>query len=195
MKYKNEQKILLILDIDETLIYSTRKELERKADFYVFSYHVYKRPYLKEFLEQVNNDFLLAIWSSASDDYVEEVVKKIIPQEIELEFVWGRSRCTYQRNYRLDESRFYSTNPLNHYNFVKILKKVKRKGYQIERILIVDDTPHKSKYNYGNAIYPKEYQGEEHDEELTLLGKYLKKLKDKPNVRNIEKRNWRRLNW
>ena len=191
MQYKNQNKTLLILDIDETLIHATTEELDRKADFRIYDYHVYKRPFLSAFLDQVKDDFLLAIWSSASDDYVEEIVKRIIPSEIELEFVWGRSRCTYQRKNRLYESRFYSTNPRNHYHYVKILKKLKRKDYQIERILIVDDTPHKAKYNYGNAIYPKEYLGEEQDEELILLAKYLKTLKDKPNVRNIEKRNWR----
>ena len=190
MKYKNQNITLLILDIDETLIHSTVDELDRKADFTIYRYHVYKRPFLEEFLDQVKDDFLLAVWSSASDDYVEEIVKRIIPEEIKLEFVWGRSRCTYQRNFQLQESRFYSTNPSNHYHYVKILKKLKRKGYQLERILIVDDTPHKAKYNYGNAIYPKAYLGEEQDEELLLLAKYLITLKDKPNIRNIEKRNW-----
>ena len=52
MKFKNEEKILLILDVDETLVFATEKELSRKADFIVFDYHVYKRPYLNQFLEE-----------------------------------------------------------------------------------------------------------------------------------------------
>ena len=92
MEYKNDEKILLILDVDETLIHATDKELDQKVDFKIFGYNIYKRPFLDEFFEEIKNDFLLAIWSSASDDYVVEVAKQIIPEEIELEFIWGRSR-------------------------------------------------------------------------------------------------------
>ncbi|MFK7905120.1 MAG: NIF family HAD-type phosphatase [Chitinophagales bacterium] len=76
------EKILLILDLDETLIFATEKPLEREADFNVLHYHVYKRPFLKAFLEEVQHAFQIAVWSSASDDYVEEVVKHIFPKTI-----------------------------------------------------------------------------------------------------------------
>ncbi len=191
MKYKNGKKILLILDVDETLIHATDRELNQKADFKVFNYHVYERPFLKEFLEAVKNDFILAIWSSASDDYVEEIVKRIIPEPIELEFIWGRSRCTYRRNLQIDEHGYYDDDVRNHYHYIKPLKKVKRKGYHLNRVLIVDDSPHKAKDNFGNAIYPKEFTGDMGDQELKLLTKYLKLLKDKENVRRIEKRRWK----
>ena len=41
MDEKNKDKMLLILDIDETLVFATSQELSRKADFNVFDYHVY----------------------------------------------------------------------------------------------------------------------------------------------------------
>lgn len=191
MEFKNEDKTLVILDLDETLIFASMTELNRKADAMVFDYHIYKRPYLEEFLEAIKDDFLLAVWSSASDDYVEEVVKKIIPTHISLEFVWGRSRCTYKRNIVINEYGYYDDTPSNHYHYTKPLKKIKRKKYTLERVLIVDDTPHKSQDNFGNAIYPKEFKGETNDNELQQLAKYLHLLKDVPNVRRIEKRNWR----
>ena len=191
MPFKNDEKILLILDIDETLIFATDKKLNRPSDFTVFNYHVYKRPYLDEFIEAIKTDFLLAIWSSASDDYVKSIVKKIIPQDIKLEFVWARSRCTYRRNIQIDNYGYYNNDYQNHYHYIKPLKKLKRKGFQLERILIVDDTPHKSKDNFGNAIYPKEFKGETTDNELKILTRYLKTLKNEENVRRIEKRNWR----
>ena len=189
MIYKNDEKILLILDVDETLIHATDEELSQKADFKVFGYNIYKRPFLEAFFEAIKNDFLLAIWSSASDDYVEEVAKQIVPEDIELEFVWGRSRCTYRRNIQIDEYGYYDDFQ-NHYHYIKPLKKVKRKGYHLDRILIVDDSPHKSKDNFGNAIYPKPFTGDTADEELRLLAKYLKSLKDMENIRRIEKRSW-----
>ena len=58
-------------------------------------------------------------------------------------------------------------------------------------MLIIDDTPRKCKYNYGNAIYPKEFLGDKNDDELKLLFEYLLKIKDVKNFRTIEKRGWR----
>jgi len=187
MKYKNEKKTLLVLDIDETLIFATDKELNRKADFIVFDYYVYKRPYLAQFLDEIKESFLLAIWSSASDEYVEAIAKQIIPASIPLAFVWGNSRCTYRRNFQIDEEGYYED--VSHYHYIKPLKKLKRKGYKLDRILIVDDSPHKSKDNFGNAIYPKEFKGDPNDDELKYLATYLLTLKDKENIRKIEKRD------
>ena len=179
------------------LFRSTTKALDKAFDFTVFNYFIYQRPYLKEFFEKIKDHFLIALWSSADDEYVEEIAKKILPKNIELEFIWARSKCTYKRNFNpvFDDYQDYSTSDNSHYHFVKPLKKLKKKGYKLERILIVDDTPHKSRDNYGNVIYPKEYgshqnDGEENDTELLLLADYLLLLKDKTNVRKIEKRGW-----
>jgi len=191
MIINNQNITLLVLDIDETLIYSTKEKLDREPDFKIENYFVYKRPYLDEFIDQINKSYKIGIWSSASDDYVTEIVKQIIPSSIQLEFIWGRSRCVYRRNFHRDEKRYVSTNHSSHYNYIKPLKKLKRKGFKLDRILIIDDTPHKSQDNYGNAIYPSEYKGNLNDNELIQLSKYLDTLKDKTDVRNIEKRTWR----
>lgn len=184
-------KILLILDIDETLIHASSKELIRKPDFEVFGYSIYKRPMLSEFIDKIKNHFLIAVWSSASDDYVEEIVKQIFDKSVKLEFVWGRSKCTYRRNIQVDEYGYFNSDPNSHYHYIKPLKKLKRKGFELNRMLIVDDSPHKCQDNYGNAVYPKEFLGDKNDDELILLAEYLLKLKDESNIRKLEKRNWR----
>jgi len=43
---------LLILDLDETLIFATERPLTREADFRIGPYHVYRRPDLADFLDQ-----------------------------------------------------------------------------------------------------------------------------------------------
>ena len=187
MQYKNQDKTLLILDVDETLIHATDKVLSLPIDFKVFNYNVYKRPFLDEFLVAIKNHFLLALWSSASDDYVIEIANQIIPKEMSLEFIWGRSRCTYQYN---SQEELLNEEIQDHYHYIKPLKKLKKKGFKLDRILIVDDSPHKSKDNFGNVIYPRAFVGNPKDVELKLLAKYLISLKDKENVRRIEKRNW-----
>lgn len=184
------KKALLILDLDETLIHASAQKLERREQAKVFEYYIYERPFLKDFLMSVQRFYELSIWSSAGDEYVTEVIAKTILSEFNFSFVWGNSRAVFRRNFELEEQRIINE-IRDHYQYVKPLKKVRRKGYKLERILIVDDTPHKSKLNYGNAIYPHPYEGEENDRELQLLSNYLESIKDVKNFRKIEKRGWR----
>lgn len=184
-------EILLILDLDETLIHASATEVRADADFQVFHYFVYKRPGLAEFLTTCTRHFKLAIWSSASDDYVQAVVRQILPAEVALEFVWGRSRCTPFTTPQIDEYGYYNLDGTSSYEYAKRLKKVRRRGFSLSQMLIVDDTPAKVQQNYGNAIYIKPYLGSIDDEELSYLGRYLLTLKDELNVRTIEKRHWR----
>ena len=182
-------RILLVLDLDETLIRASEVPLERAADFAVYGYHVYRRPFLAEFLTACARHFELAVWSSASDAYVEAVVERIFPDPSALHFVWGRSRATLRRS--IGDVDGYMLDPWDHQHYLKPLAKVKKAGWRLERVLIVDDTPAKCVRNYGNAVYARPWEGEPDDVELKLLAHYLAGLRDVANVRTIEKRRWR----
>ena len=135
--------LLLILDLDETLIYATETPLEREPDFVVGDFfHVYERPGLADFVRSVSADFMVAVWTSASDSYAAAIVRHVFPDPGQLQFVWTRKRCTY----RLDIVTGEAVG-------VKNLEKVRRRGFALESVLIVDD---------------------------------------RPNVRTIDKRGWRR---
>ena len=178
MQQKSE--ILLILDLDETLIHSSRTRLLNAEDFTFDDYFVYKRPYLNKFLEGISKHFQLGVWSTAGDEYVTEIVRYIKRETIDLAFCWGRSKCSTRRDRELDT-----------YFFEKRLDKLKKQGFQLDKILIVDDSPEKSITNYGNAIHIKPFTGEPDDEELLHLFRYLVSLKEVENVRMLEKRYWR----
>ncbi len=185
-----ENKILLILDLDETLIHATSTKLGDDFAFQLYHYYVYKRPGLDAFLAACAEKFDLAVWSSASDDYVKHVVERIFPAEIQPVFVWGRSRCTPLVLPQIDEYGYYNLGEASHYEYAKLLKKVRRLGYDAKRVLIVDDTPEKVRNCYGNAIYPIPFLGSPDDKELIILTQYLHSLHDAENVRIIEKRQW-----
>ena len=174
--------ILLILDIDETLLYASEKRLEQEPDYRVGPYFVYVRPYLQEFLQCCHETFRLAVWSSSSADYLSAILTAILPNELKLEFVWSRERCVQKFDGELQEIYY-----------VKDLRKVQRIGFDLERILIVDDTPKKVERNFGNAIYVRPYFGDPADSELLGLAKYLKSLATLTNVRSVEKRGWRKI--
>ncbi len=174
------EKKLLILDLDETLIHATPIPLDRASEYHFDEYSIYVRPGLEEFLNGCKEKYDVAIWSSADDDYVHSIVELVKPKEFDFVFVWERSRCTTRRHFSLDK-----------YVFEKRLKKAKKLGYSIEHMLIVDDSPEKTRENYGNAIYVKEFNGDLSDNELEILLEYLNKIANKDNLRRIEKRGWR----
>ena len=177
---ENKSDKLIIFDLDETLIHATQNDLGPKPYFKIDRYFVYERPYLQKFLVDISGHFSLGIWSSASDNYVNEIIKVIKPEYVDFVLVWERTKCTMKRNVLLDT-----------YNYEKRLDKVKTKGYGLEKILIVDDSPTKSRTNYGNSIYIKEFTGDSNDNELKFLYDYLLTFKTVDNVRIIEKRGWR----
>jgi TFIIF-interacting CTD phosphatase-like protein len=174
--------MLLILDLDETLIRGTYVPLERPADLMADDIHVYDRPHVREFLAYCLREFRTAVWTSGNAAYAADVVGHLFGPDPDLAFVWARPRCTreYDWEYRRE---YYSKN----------LKKVLRLGFDPARILAVDNTPRKWRRSYGNLIAVKPYYGDLADEELPALMAYLETLKDCPNVRAVEKRGWRRF--
>jgi RNA polymerase II subunit A small phosphatase-like protein len=172
-------KLLLILDIDETLVYSSETPLDRKEDLKVESYYTYTRPHLSGFIEYALENYLVAIWSSSSESYCDAILEEIIPDQEKLEFVWSRDRCT--RKYDPE---------IHDYYWIKDLKKVKKKGYNLERTLIVDDSPEKISRNYGNHIKIPPFLGDPRENVLLSLQDYLSNLETADDVRTIDKRSW-----
>lgn len=171
---------LLVLDLDETLIHATERRLDRAPDFHVGPYAVYKRPGLEQFVSVVRQHFDIAVWTSSTRLYALPVVENIFPQDLDLKFVWARERCTM---------RFHPE--LHEYEWAKNLSKLKRKGFDLAQVLMVDDTPAKLARHYGNLVRVRPYFGDLADGDLDRLGVYLPSLADAPNVRRIEKRFWR----
>lgn len=170
---------LLILDLDETLIFSTKKSLSGiEEDFHVGPYFVYKRPGVERFIKNVAGDFTLAVWTSSSSEYAEGIVNELF-NDIDLQFFWSCNRCT-----RKFDPQTYQ------YFWIKDLKKVKRRGYQLESIIMVDDTPQKLIRNYGNLVRVPPFEGDQSDDLFDYLYPYLLGLKNVSNVRAVEKRGW-----
>ncbi len=172
--------MLLILDLDETLLYSTKTMIDRVPDSLVGEYYVYSRPGLNEFLDFAKGLFRLAVWTSSGASYAKGIVPRIIPGSVPLEFVWAREQC----DLRVDRSTKVST-------WVKDLRKVKKVGFKVEGTLLIDDRPSLPERNIPNHIQVKPFTGQLPDDELALLARYLDTIKSEPNVRKIEKRNWR----
>lgn len=172
---------LIVLDLDETLIFGTSGRESGSPDFVVGEYAIYQRPHLREFLDFCLAEFEVAIWTSATEQYAAEIVPKLFGAESkELVFIWARARCTLE----FDHHSFA-------YLYTKNLKKVERLGYPAERVVVVDNSPEKWKRSYGNLVQVADFEGDSADHELADLMDYLAYLKGVDNVRAVEKRGWR----
>jgi RNA polymerase II subunit A small phosphatase-like protein len=173
-------KPLLILDLDETLIYASLRPLASKHDFRCASYYIHKRPFVHEFLETCAGIYDLAVWTSSTSDYA-RCVRSVVFGERHLEFLWARDRCTRQ----------FDAETREHY-WVKDLKKVKRAGYDLRRVLTVDDTARNLERSYGNLVVVDRFLGDPDDRELPALAEYLAGLSGVDDFRSIDKRLWRK---
>ena len=177
------QRPLLVLDLDETLVHAEEfaKALSGLTpDFTTSEYVVYKRPHLDEFLSRMWKHYDIAVWSAAGTLYVNRVVEVIFADHKQPVFVFSGVRTT--RRFDHDRMEAY---------YIKDLKKVRKKGFDLRRVLIVDDLQLNAQRNFGNAVYVDEFNGEQDDKELLLLADYLERLAASPNFRVVEKRYWR----
>jgi RNA polymerase II subunit A small phosphatase-like protein len=120
------------------------------------------------------------VWTSSSRDYANGTISAIFQHPERLEFAWARERCTRRFDPETGESYW-----------IKDLKKVRRLGWSLEGITFVDDSPEKLERSYGNHIRVAPFLGDPADDELPKLQAYLVWLKEVPNVRSVDKKNWR----
>lgn len=172
------ERLLLILDLDETLIHGS--EAVQNQGFAVGHFSVVKRPYVCEFMRFCCEHFDVAIWTTATVDYVEPTLHEICDFNDALEFIWCRERCT-PRGEGFD----------GEFRWIKDLKKVRKKGWDFDRVLMVEDKPENLSRHYGNVIRIAPFTGDCDDRELLRLMPFLLSLKDCDNVRKIEKRGWK----
>lgn len=169
---------LLVLDMDETLVFATETRLAFPESFKALDYYVYKRPYLDFFISEMQKIFKIGIWTAAGDVIANEIVSKLFERD-SVEFVFTAKDCTV----RMREAGKVSV--------VKNLRKLRNKGYSLDQVIVVDDTASKYEKNYGNLVHVSEYVGDQNDNELLHLSEYLKHLSLFDNIPTVDKRNWR----
>lgn len=120
------------------------------------------------------------MWTASTRDYALPVLDEAVDVS-RLCFVWARERCTFHVDHETREPEW-----------LKDLRKLRRRGFDRRKVIFVDDTPRKLARSYGNLVTVREYVGDLDDDELPALAEYLQRLGDVEDVRPIEKRGWRR---
>lgn len=157
-KYKNPNKKLLILDIDETLIYLDNKygfesTTDNEPDFiYADKYYAIKRPYLDQFLREVSKKYDIALWTAGSEQYANDIAKIL---KIKIKFIFSKNEL---KNNQKDLNVVIKYHP----------------EYSKKDIIVVDDKEESYLNNLENLILIEPFYGNQNDEELIRIFKLLK---------------------
>ena len=168
------ERKLLVIDLDETLIHGCPEAVG--GDFLAAGIPVFIRPGAREFIKKMAAFYELAVWTSATLDYAADIVRELFSSPPQ--FIWCRERCVRRLNPETLEVEF-----------VKDLKKLRRLGWDLASVIVVDDSPEKLSRNYGNLVRVQPYAGGM-DDVLELLAGYLATLSEEQDVRRVEKRGW-----
>ena len=168
------ERKLLVIDLDETLIHGCPEAVG--GDFLAAGIPVFIRPGARDFIKKMAAFYELAVWTSATSDYAADIVRELFSPPPQ--FVWCRERCVRRLNPETLEVEF-----------LKDLKKLRRLGWDLARVLAVDDSPEKLSRSYGNLVRIPPFTGGK-DDVLGPLAEYLATLSEEHDVRRVEKRGW-----
>ena len=187
---KKQEKLLVVLDLDESLVHSPdfeRKFKERDFDYSFDDIKGYIRPGAKEFVKKLleDDDLDVMVWTQSSENYAREIINILGFKKEDFKLFFSRKRTVMAIIHR--DSPDYGLYPSKN---IKDLLKVKRKiNHPFTRMIAIDDNPDYYERQYSNLIKIPEYIGDNDEKSpFETIEKYLNFLKDKPNVRPYEKR-------
>lgn len=162
------KKLNVVLDLDQTLIYSETQELKKQPDF-IFSldkekFFVYKRPGLDEFIDNLFKQCKsVSIWTAATRSYCNKIVKNVFTpaQKKKLKFIWTRPQ----------------TSTLNGHSYLKNMTKVfnKYKTMNSNNTILLDDNPDHFIASPKSLHYIKPWTPQKpRDKELSKITKLIK---------------------
>ena len=175
---KNEidkNKKLLLLDLDETLIHSeykfgyfnktlnsekmkencNHKEIKFKEGEMEFQMIIFIRPFLNDFLENMNSCFDLGIFTAALQNYAEAALKIIDPSEKFFKFKFFRDSCIN----------------INDKIYIKDLSIID--NYDLKNIILVDNSLYSFLNNLNNGVLVNSFYYDENDKQLIFAKNYI----------------------
>lgn len=188
-------KLLLVLDLDEALIYATENKQELshlQHDFFIqdeyTSFRVFKRPGVDKFLDVIfsHPNIEVGVWTSASPTYAKKIVENLFAGR-ELLFMFDSRRLV--KEFSPATSMYGSQGIVYKKDLKKVVKHTKK---SIERIVAIDDKPSFYTRSYGNLIAVPPFCGDKaaDGDLIKNLTKYVLLMEKAENVRTIEKRYW-----
>lgn len=174
---------LLILDLDGLLVHTIWVDIDMPSYSEVmFGTKIMdnrallmKRNHLKTFISYIMDNFKVGIWSDKGERYVDSVLKNIGIDQSKLEFVYNEYNCS---------PKYLKGDVV----YLRNIEKLVRKGYDLNKILILNSNPKGYEKDCENTLKVKIFYGEDDDELLKLID-YLDVLKFRDNLKIIKKKD------
>ncbi|TBU00471.1 NLI interacting factor-like phosphatase [Hamiltosporidium magnivora] len=155
----------LVIDLDDTLIFPSFIRL-KSCDTVVSVLdgnketlvYITIRPFLQEFIQSLKMKYELVLFTSAKESYARKVIGAITCLS-EMDFYLFRDSCTFFNGV-----------------YVKDLSRLQR---DLNKVLIVDNSPHSYMFQPENSIPIFSFQGARNDNELQKLEYFLSLISNK----------------
>ena len=166
----DNKEYTLLLDLDETLVHCSVEPLKTyDIKFPVLfngdEYNIFmrKRPYFKEFLEEVSKLFEVVVFTASQQAYADTLLDIVDPNKKYIKYRLFRTECMPVEG-----------------NFVKNLKVL---GRDLSKTIIIDNSPPAFTYQIDNGIPIESWFENKNDKELLYMIPILKKLLTVKDVR------------
>ena len=134
----------LVLDIDETISHTMRLS---------FGNYFLLRPGVIHLIKKLYHFFEIDIFTAAIKRYADNIVNKLDPNDIYINYRFYREHCIYEGT--------------------KSVKKLIRIGRELNKIIFVDNIKYNAKYNMDNLYHVSSWKDDVYDEEITKLQNLL----------------------
>ena len=145
---------VIVLDLDETLIYTSEVELPGVINHAFEDMYICERPNLKQFIQKVARQYPIGIWTAAERYYAEFIVYHILyqylPKHFTFEFLLTREHTIFSER---------KTGVLKNLDFVA--------RCQHRKAFLIDDNPDpRLKKQLAHVYQIKPFTGDPKDKEL-----------------------------
>lgn len=179
---KKRKPINVLLDLDNTLIYSISCEkLPKNKNSHLHNmkfhkmdddYYVFERPGLQKFLDWLHSNYNISVWSAASPDYVEFIVKNIVEKNgRSVEYVLNSDNCE-------NSQKIFGDKHIKNLSMLWDVHDIK--GYGPYNTLIIDDLKMVCKVQPNNSVQIKSFNTNNKksvkDTELRRIKKNLERI-------------------
>ncbi|OQR72928.1 CTD small phosphatase protein 2-like [Tropilaelaps mercedesae] len=158
-KKPNDDRLTLVLDLDETLIHSMYDPLNPLS----MTVTVIPRPHVKPFLNAISHWYEIVVFTASLPFYADGILDDLDPKGEIFHHRLYRQHCCYFQGV--------------------FIKDLERLGRPMGRVILVDNFPGAYMMQPRNALPVHSFIGDPNDEELLQVRRILKLIKDKSNVR------------
>jgi CTD small phosphatase-like protein 2 len=165
------------LDLDETLVHCSTEPVPNpdmkftvRANGIPYDIYVKVRPFFYHFMKKVHKKFEVVVFTASQRVYAERLLDLLDPKRQYIRHRLYRETCVNVNG-----------------NYLKDLSIL---GRDLNKVVIVDNSPQAFGYQPSNGIPIESWFDDEKDVELVKLGNFLMELREVDDVRTVVKKRF-----